>query len=152
MDTKKGVAGKGWVREAGRGKTAHGWKGVRPRVRLKSRTVRVGEERKNTSVSLHSVINNGLIPGGQNSSKRQTVFFLPIDPRDKGHKDPDVIDLRVPRHAQYLHNAWKKHQDTVYWVDINLAIRKDEHSTTLDRMLSSFKKHFHLIVFQKLLD
>ena len=31
-----------------------------------------------------SIINNGLIPGGQNSSKRQTVFFLPIDPRDKG--------------------------------------------------------------------
>ena len=25
--------------------------------------------------NLHSIINNGLIPGGQNSSKRQTVFF-----------------------------------------------------------------------------
>ena len=37
--------------------------------------------------NLHSIINNGLIPGGQNSSKRQTVFFLPIDPRDeKGTK------------------------------------------------------------------
>ena len=33
--------------------------------------------------NLHSIINNGLTPGGQNSSKRQTVFFLPIDPRDK---------------------------------------------------------------------
>ena len=33
--------------------------------------------------NLHSIINSGLIPGGQNSSKRQTVFFLPIDPRDK---------------------------------------------------------------------
>ena len=74
--------------------------------------------------NLHSIINNGLIPGGQNSSKRQTVCFLPIDPRDKAHKDPDKIDLNVPRHAQYLHNAWKKHQDAVYWVDINLAIRK----------------------------
>ena len=74
--------------------------------------------------NLHSIINNGLIPGGQNSSKRQTVFFLPIDPRDKEHKDPEKIDLNVPRRAQYLHNAWKKHQDAVYWVDINLAIRK----------------------------
>ena len=74
--------------------------------------------------NLHSIINNGLIPGGQNSSKRQTVFFLPIDPRDKEHKDPEKIDLSVPRRAQYLHNAWKKHQDAVYWVDINLAIRK----------------------------
>ena len=26
--------------------------------------------------------------------------------------------------AQYLHNAWKRHQGAVYWVDINLAIRK----------------------------
>ena len=33
--------------------------------------------------NLHSIINNGLIPGGQDSSRRQTVFFLPIDPRDK---------------------------------------------------------------------
>ena len=36
--------------------------------------------------NLHSIINDGLIPEGQNSSKRQTVFFLPIDPRDKGHQ------------------------------------------------------------------
>ena len=74
--------------------------------------------------NLHSIINNGLIPGGQNSSKRQTVFFLPIDPRDKGHKDPEKIDMNVPRRAQYLHNAWKRHQDAVFWVDINLAIQK----------------------------
>ena len=64
------------------------------------------------------------IPGGQNSSKRQAVFFLAVDPMDKSHKDPDVIDLNVPRHAQYLQKAWKRHQDAVYWVDINLAIAK----------------------------
>ena len=74
--------------------------------------------------NLHSIINNGLIPGGQDSSKRQTVFFLPIDPRDKGHQDPAHIDFSVPRRAQYLHSAWKKHQDAVFWVDIDLAIRK----------------------------
>ena len=75
--------------------------------------------------NLHSIINNGLISGGQNSSKRQTVFFLPIiDRRDEGHKDPEKIDLNVPRRAQYLHSAWKKHQDAVYWVDIDRAIRK----------------------------
>ena len=74
--------------------------------------------------NLHSIINSGLIPGGQSSSKRQTVFFLPVDPMDKSHKDPKVIDLNVPRHAQYLHNAWKRHQNAVYWVDIDLAIRK----------------------------
>ena len=43
---------------------------------------------------------------------------------DKTHKDPDVIDLSVPRRAQYLQKAWKRHQDAVYWVDINIAIKK----------------------------
>ena len=71
---------------------------------------------------LHSIISSGLILEGQNSSKRQTVFFLLVDPMDKSHKDPDEIDLTVPRRAQYLHNAWKRHQDAVYWVDINLSI------------------------------
>ena len=72
--------------------------------------------------NLHSIINSGLIPGGPNSSKRQTVFFLPVDPRDKSHKDPEKIDLNEPRRAQYLHSAWKRHQDAVHWVDIVLAI------------------------------
>ena len=71
-----------------------------------------------------SIINNGLIPGGQNSSTRRTVIFLPVDPMDKNHKDLDTIDLNEPRHAQYMHKAWKKHQNTVYWVDINLALKK----------------------------
>ena len=57
-------------------------------------------------------------------SNRQTVFFLPVDPMDKNHKDFDTIDLGAPRHAQYMHEAWKKHQNTVYWVDINLALKK----------------------------
>ena len=76
------------------------------------------------ALNLHSIINNGLVPGGQNSSKRQTVFVLPIDPRDKSHRDPEYIDFTAPRRAQYLHSAWKKHQDAVFWVDINLATQK----------------------------
>ena len=71
--------------------------------------------------NLHSVINNGLIPGGQDLSRRQTVFFLPIDPRDENHKDPEHIDFSVPRLARYMHSAWKRHQDTVFWVDIDLV-------------------------------
>ena len=43
---------------------------------------------------------------------------------DKEHKDPDTIDLEAPRLAQYMHKACKKHQNTVYWVDINLALKK----------------------------
>ena len=74
--------------------------------------------------NLHSIINNGLIPGGQDLSRRQTVFFLPVDPRDESHKDPEYIDFSVPRLARYLHNAWKRHQDAVFWVDIDLAIKE----------------------------
>ena len=43
-------------------------------------------------------------------SKRQTVFFLPVDPMDKEHKDPETIDLGAPRLARYIHEAWMKHQ------------------------------------------
>ena len=74
--------------------------------------------------NLHSIINNGLIPGGQELSRRQTVFFLPFDRRDESHKDPEHIDFSVPRRARYLHSAWQKHQDAVFWVDIDLAIKE----------------------------
>ena len=72
--------------------------------------------------NLHSIISSGLIPGGQSLSKRQTVFFLLVNPMGKEHKDPETSDLKAPRLAQCLHKAWKRHQDAVYWVDINLAI------------------------------
>ena len=76
------------------------------------------------AINLHSTINSGLIPRGQNLSNRQTVFFLPVDPMDKEHKDPDTVDLKAQRLAQYMPKAWKKHQNTVYWVDIKLAQKK----------------------------
>ena len=74
--------------------------------------------------NLHSIINNGLVPGGQDSSRRQTVFFLPVDPRDESHRDPEYIDFSVPRLARYMHKAWKRHQDAVFWVDIDLRIKE----------------------------
>ena len=86
--------------------------------------MRAGRSPKNTSVNLHSIINIGLKPGGQDFSRRQTVFLLPIDPRDKDHEDLEHIDFSVPRRARYVHSAWKKHQDAVFWVDINFAIKK----------------------------
>ena len=43
---------------------------------------------------------------------------------DKNHKDPHVIDSSVPRRALYLQKVWKGHQDSVYWIEINLAIEK----------------------------
>ena len=52
-----------------------------------------------------------------------------------------------------MHKAWKKHQNTVYWVDINLARKKGLkfYHIRLDGTLSFFHKHFQLILFRKLL-
>ena len=74
--------------------------------------------------NLHSIINQGLIPGDQNLSNRQTVFFCLWILRTKIRSDLDTIDLNAPRHAQYMHKAWKRHQNTLYWVAINLALKK----------------------------
>ena len=43
---------------------------------------------------------------------------------DKEYKDPNNIDLEAQRLAQHMHKTWKKHRNTVYWVDINLALKK----------------------------
>ena len=49
-------------------------------------------------------------------SRRKPVFFLPVDPRNERHKDPEYIDFSAPRLARYMHKAWKRHQDAVFWV------------------------------------
>ena len=69
-------------------------------------------------------MNSGLITGGQILSKRQTVFFTSVHPMNKEHKDPYEIDLDAPRLASHKQKKWKGHQDTVYWVDLQLAERK----------------------------
>ena len=55
------------------------------------------------AINLHSIINSGFIPGGENLSNRLTVFFLPVGPMDKEHKDPDTVDLGAPRLAHTVH-------------------------------------------------
>ena len=57
-------------------------------------------------------------------SKKQTVFFTSVDPMNKEHRDREVIDLDAPRLARYLQTTWKKHRNTVYWVDIKLAQKR----------------------------
>ena len=78
-----------------------------------------------SNFNIPSILSNGLIPGGQELSKRQSVFFLPIDPRDENHQDPENIDYSVPRRARYVQNTWKRHQDTVFWIDIDRGIIKE---------------------------
>ena len=72
--------------------------------------------RKRCAFNFHSMISNGLIFGGLNASRRQTIFFLPIDPRDKDHQDLEQNKLSVPRLARHLHSAWKKHQFAVFFL------------------------------------
>ena len=43
--------------------------------------------------NLYSIINNGLVPGGQNLSRRQTVFFFPVDPRKEDHRSFSYNEL-----------------------------------------------------------
>ena len=77
-----------------------------------------------STFNLYFIVSNGLVLGGQNLSRRQTVFFLPVDPRNESHRDPEYIDFSVPRLARYMHKAWKRHQDAVFWVDIDLGIKE----------------------------
>ena len=75
--------------------------------------------------NLHSIINNGLIPGGQDSSRRQTVFFLPINPRDERFiKILNILSslYHVERGTCTVHG--KGIMIRYFWVDINLAIRE----------------------------
>ena len=76
------------------------------------------------AINLHSIINSGLIPGGQNLSKTQTVFCPSVDLMSKEHRDLDVIDLDALRLALFKQKVWREHQNTVYWVDIKLAQKK----------------------------
>ena len=39
---------------------------------------------------------------------------------NKDHRDPQELDLTKPRLASYK-QKWKRHQDAVYWVDIQLC-------------------------------
>ena len=41
---------------------------------------------------------------------------------DKNHEDPITIALNAPRHAQYMHKAWKKHQNQKFYQTRSNAI------------------------------
>ena len=49
---------------------------------------------------------------------------MSVDPVNEEHRDPNIIDLEAPRLAWYHQKKWKKHQNTVYWLDIELAQQK----------------------------
>ena len=96
-----------------------------------------------SNFNIPSILSNGLIPGGLELSRRQSVFFLPVDPRDENHRDPENIDYSVPRRARYKQNNWKRHQDTVFWIDIDLGIIKEG--------LKFYQKRSNAIILQGVL-
>ena len=103
------------------------------------------------AINLHPIINSGLISRGQNLSNIQTVFFLPVDPMDKEHKDPETIDLVAARltrtcieHGRNIKTRCIGSTSTLLW-------RKDWRSIRHDRTPSFFMKHSQYIVSQKLL-
>ena len=67
--------------------------------------------------NLYSIINNGLVLGGQILSRRQCSSCLLIQEM-KVTKILKYIDFSVPRLARYMHSAWKRREDAVFWVDI----------------------------------
>ena len=59
------------------------------------------------AINLHSIVNSRLIPGGQNLSKRQTVFFTAVNTMHQNHQDPIELDLTKPRLASYKQKCTK---------------------------------------------
>ena len=64
------------------------------------------------------------IDSGSKQGKTGGIFFVAVNPMNNNHRDPQELDLTKPRLASYKQKKWKRHQDTVYWVDIQLAQRK----------------------------
>ena len=89
------------------------------------------------AINLESIMNSGLIPGGQFEQGKTDSIFLLVDLMNKEHKDLETIDLKAPRLARYLQTAWKKHQNTVCWVDIRFAqnVRLKFCQTRLDGII-----------------
>ena len=103
------------------------------------------------AVNLHSIVNSGLISGGQNLSKRQTVFFTSVDPMNKEHKDPDVINV-IHRVLLGTSRKYGRNIKTrCVGLTSNLHKIKDFSSIKHDRTQPSFTTHSQLIVSLKLL-
>ena len=84
------------------------------------------------AINLHSIMNSRLIPGGQNLSKSQTVFFLPINPLNKNQQSGRNIKILCIGSTSIL------------------LRRKDLSSIKLDRTPSSFTIHSQPIVSRRL--
>ena len=76
-------------------------------------------------LSIQSVLENGLIPGGHESEKgRQTVFFAPLNPLG-GFSDEEKPRDDYSSSNVHHHSNWKRNQDAVYWVELSRALGRE---------------------------
>ena len=101
------------------------------------------------ATNLPSITNAGLIPGGQNLSKRQTVFFTAVNPMDKDHPDPYTLTHHVLHGTS--RRSGKDNKTRCIGLIYNLLNREDLSSIKQDRTQSSFTTHSQLTVSRKLL-
>ena len=62
-----------------------------------------------STFNLYSILSNGLVPGGQNLSRRQTVFFLPVDPRNESGIKEGLKFYQTRSNAIILQGALPAH-------------------------------------------
>ena len=75
-------------------------------------------------MTVHSIIQSGLIPGGKDIKKgRHAVFFTAVNPVSIDHYRGREYDVMKPRIAVYKH-TWKIHKNTVYWCNLRVAQSK----------------------------
>ena len=68
-----------------------------------------------SNFNISSILSNG-IDTWRSKFKQKTICVLLclLIQEDENHRDPENIDYSVPRHARYVQNTWKRHQDTVF--------------------------------------
>ena len=73
---------------------------------------------------LHSIIQSGLIPGGQSLKKdKHAVCFTTVNPMSVDQHEEVDYDLKKPRIAVYK-NTWKNYQHTENWCNLKVAQKK----------------------------
>ena len=74
---------------------------------------------------LHSMIRDGLIPGGQSLKRgRRSVFVTIVNPMEDEHcMEETPRDLTKPNIVSY-NNTWKPYQNSVYWCNVKLVQEK----------------------------
>ena len=101
------------------------------------------------AINLHSIMNSGLILGGQNLSKRQTVFFTLVDPITRNTE----IRTKLTWKHRVLHGTIRKSGRNIKTRCLgstsNLLKRKDLSSMKHHRRPSSFTTRFQLIVSRR---